>query len=357
MTNLGSRLVLTALLLTVTCGIGCGRGVAGKRQFLSLGTAPIGGAFQPVGGAIAEVLNAHQGDIDWKVSATGTKGSQENIRRLSSGELQFALSNAAITYFAVRGEAGWEKAYEMRAIATLAPNVAMFITRSDSGIENVADLKGKRVIVGPAGAGFEMFVRPVVEEHGVTWDSFTQLNATQSGAVDLLGDGAADAAFLGGAVPTGSITQATSTFDVRFISFDESARLRLIDKYPFFHEAVVPAGTYQGLDADFTCLNVGSMHLITAANQDEELIYQVTKTIWENRAEITAKHPAGKAINEKNAARTTGTEYHPGAVRFYEEAGIWPEAAGGETAPAEAPAVGDTTAAKPAETKEEADPA
>jgi TRAP transporter TAXI family solute receptor len=207
----------------------------------------------------------------------------------------------------------------------------MFITRADSSIQTIADLKGKRVIVGPAGAGFEMFVKPVVEEHGVPWDSFTQLNQTQSAAVDMLGDGSADAAFLGGAVPTGSITQATSTFNVRFIPFDESARLGLIDKYPFFHEAVVKAGTYDGLDADFPCLDVGSMHLITSANQDEALVYELTKAIWENRAEIAEKHPAGKAINEKNAARKTGTDYHPGAERFYREVGVWPETAGDAT--------------------------
>lgn len=313
---------LLAMALTVGCSGGSGDGA--KRAFISLGTAPVGGAFPVVGGAIAEVMNAHKGTIDWKVQAKGTKGSQENIRRLQQGELQLALSNAAITYFAVRGEASWDKPYDMRAVVTLAPNVAMFITRSDSGITSVAGLKGKRVIVGPAGAGFEMFVRPLVEEHGVAWDSFTQLNATQSAAVDMLGDNSADAAFLGGAVPTASITQATSTFNVVFVPFDEDARQRLIEKYPFFHSAIVPAGTYKGLDTDFAGLNVGSMHLITSADQDENLVYEVTKSIWENREEIASKHPAGKAINESNAARRTGTEYHPGAIRFYKEAGIWP---------------------------------
>ena len=319
---------------------GSAGGNKGKKQFLSMGTAPPGGAFAPVGNALAEVLNAHKGEYDWKVSGKGTKGSQENIRRLQKGELQLGLSNAAISYFAVRGEGTWEEKCDVRAIATMAPNVALFIARADSGVQTIADLKGKTVIVGPAGAGFQMFVEPILEEHGVSWSELTVKHSNQTGAVDQLGDGSADAAFLGGAVPTASITQATATFDVQFIPFDPEARQRLIDKYAFFHPATIPADTYKGLESDFQGLNVGSMHLITSAAEDEDLIYHVTKTIWENREEIAGKHPAGRAIKEGNVVRDTGIEYHPGAKRFYEEAGLWPAseaAAGSETGEAEVP--------------------
>ncbi len=329
------RHYLPGMLIPVLLLIGCSKststsdGSGGQRQFISMGTAPVGGAFPVVGGAICDVLNQHKGPIDWKLSPKGTKGSQENIRRLQQGELELGMSNAAISYFAVRGEAGWQEKYDIRAIATLAPNVAMFITRADSGIQTIADLKGKRVITGPSGAGFQMFIEPILAEHGVGWNDITSLNATQSSSVDQLADGSADAAFLGGAVPTSSISQAASTFDVNFVPFDEGARQALIEKYAFFHPATIPAGTYKGLDEDFQGLNVGSMHLITSASQDEELIYQITKTMWENRAEIAEQHPAGKAINPNNVARNTGVEYHPGAIRFYKEAGIWP---GSETA-------------------------
>jgi uncharacterized protein len=334
------------------CRSEAGPGGSGSRQFLSLGTAPVGGAFPVVGGAIADVLNEHPGTMNWKIQAKGTKGSQENIRRLHSGDLQLAMSNAAITYFAVRGESGWEQAYDVRSVVTLAPNVALFITRADSGIQRIADLKGKRVIVGPAGAGFEMFARPIVEEHGLNWDDFTSLPASQSAAVDMLADGTADAALLGGAIPTASITQATSTFRVHFVPFDEDARQRLIEKYPFFYDATIPGGTYTGLDDDFVAMNVGSMHLITSADQDEELIYELTKAIWENRQEIAERHQAGRAINEQNAARATGIDYHPGAIRFYQEIGIWPDSAPslspGESAGDEA-AAPQATDAPPAE--------
>ena len=304
--------------------------------FLSMGTAPIGGTFPIVGDAIAQTLNAHKGDNNWKVQAKGTKGSQANIRGLEKGDLQLALSNSAISYFAFRGESSWDQKYNIRAVVTMAPNVAMFVTKADSGITSIADLKGKRVVIGPAGAGFEMFVGPILEEHGVKLEDIDKVNAPQGPAVDMLSDGAADAAFLGGAVPAAAISQACASYETSFVPFDPEVRQRLIDKYPFFHAITIPGDTYQGHEEPFEGLNVGSMHVITSASADEEQVYQLTKTTWENRAEIATKHGAGKAINEKNAARYTGTDFHPGAIRFYKEAGIWPEAEGSSEGATEA---------------------
>ncbi len=321
-------------------------GDSGKTMFLSIGTAPLGGTFPIVGDAIAQTLNDHKGDNNWKAQAKGTKGSQANIRGLDKGELQLALSNSAITYFAVRGESGWEKAYDTRAVVTLAPNVAMFVTTADSGIKTIAALKGKRVVIGPAGAGFDMFVGPILEEHGVSMDDIEKVYQPMGAAVDMLADGSADAAFLGGAVPAAAISQACASYETFFIPFDPTVRQTLIDKYPFFHPIDVPGDTYQGHPEKFEGLNVGSMHLVTAAATDEELIYQVTKTIWENRADVAAKHGAGKAINEKNAARYTGTDFHPGAIRFYKEAGLIADEAGDAAATEDAaPAQGNAPAA------------
>lgn len=324
----------TALLpvLAAACAlaIGCGGGGdSGPRQrFLSLGTAPPGGAFFVVGGAIAEVLNEQGQANGWEVTAEATKGTRENIRRLATGEIDLALANAAITYFAVRGEpeGEWEQAFPMRSIMTLAPNVAMFVTPKSTGIETLEGMKGQRVVVGVAGAGFEFFVRPLLAAHGVTYDDFTPLYNTQAGAVDLLADGAASAAFLGGAVPTASITQVASGREVLLIPLDPQARTALVEEYPFFRPATIPEGTYRGQDEPYEGLDVGSMHLIVSADQDEELVYGLTKTLYENRERLAEKHPAGRAVNSTNAVRDTGTEFHPGAIRFYEEIGIWPDA-------------------------------
>jgi hypothetical protein len=292
-------------------------------HFLSLGTAPPGGAFYVVGGALAATLQEDPVGSGWQVTAEATKGTQENIRRLTSGELDFALANSSITYFAIRGE-GWERPHELRSVMTLAPNVGLFLSPEGSGVDSLADLSGKRVVLGPAGAGFRFFLEPILAAHGVAYEDVVELNATQAGAVDLLGDGSAAAAFLGGAVPTASIVQATASGGIHFLPFDPEARAQLIADYPFFRPATLPAGTYRGQDEVFEGLDVGSMHLITSTSAPEELVYAVTRALYEGRESVVARHPAGKSIQPGNVVRDTGTPFHPGAIRYYREIGIWP---------------------------------
>jgi len=324
-------------LMCVTVSLACrersqdegSKSKSGKRQFLSIGTAPPGGAFFVVGSAIAEVVGKHTPAERWTVTAEATKGTQENILRLAKGEIEFALANAAITYFAVRGEGVWERKYPIRTVMTLAPNIALFITPADSGIRSIRDLAGRRLVVGPAGAGFEHFVAPILGAHGVEYEDFTPLYDTQAGAVALLSDGSADAAFLGGAVPTASITQACATRDIHFIPFESDAVESLVARYEFFEPKMIPAGTYRGQAEDFHGLNVGSMILVTSSEVDDETVYQVTKSLFEHAAEVAQKHPAGKAINSENTVRDTGTPFHPGAIRYFQEADIWPGIASG----------------------------
>ncbi len=326
----GMTRVIGAAIVILLGALGCEAPDRGRettepqRRFLSVGTAPPGGAFFVVGGAIAQVVDDRAGDLSWDVSAEATKGTQENIRRLVRGELDFALANAAISYFAVRGEGAWGDKQAINAVMTLAPNVALFVTPEGTGIRAIGDLRGKRVVVGPAGAGFEYFLAPILNAHGVAYEDFSPLHNTQAGAVDMLADGSAAAAFLGGAVPTASITQASASQDIRFIPFGVPEKERLFRDYPFFNAATIPANTYRGQAEAFDGMNVGSMHLVTPADLDEETVYRFTRILYENRADVVKKHPAGKAIQPGNVIRDTGTPFHPGAIRFYREIGIWP---------------------------------
>ena len=325
-------------IICVIFAVGCDR-----KRHISIGTAPAGGAFFVVGSAIAEVVDSNIPESGWdlqhvehpegttsilqpvEVTAESTKGTQENIRRLVSGELEFALANAAISYFAVRGEGAWETAHPIRTVMTLAPNVGLFITPQSSGIRTIQDFAGKRIVVGPAGAGFEYFLKPILAAHSVTYEDFTPLNNTYIGAVDLLADGSAAAAFMGGAIPTPAVTQASTSQNIFFIPLDETAKQSLFEDYPFFNAITIPANTYKGQTEPFASMNVGAMHLITAEHVDESMVYEFTKTLYTYRAEVVKRHGAGKAINPKNVVKDTGTPFHPGAIRFYQEIGIWKE--------------------------------
>ena len=147
--------ILAICLLTLT---GCEKkeGVAGGgpsdtgRKFITVGTAPAGGAFAPVGNAISSVVEANKGELNWVVTSQGTKGTQENIRKLESGDIEFGMANAAIAYFANLGEGAWKTPHAVRTVATLAPNVGIFVTTEGSGIEKISDLKDKRVVLGPS---------------------------------------------------------------------------------------------------------------------------------------------------------------------------------------------------------------
>jgi TRAP transporter TAXI family solute receptor len=126
-----------ALVGGLLCIVAACSGGSSERTFVSVGTAPPGGAFFVVGSALAEVLAGATTDRGWQVTAEATSGSQENIRRLAQGELDFALSNAAITYFAVRGAEGWDREYPIRSVMTLAPNVALFIAPSGGAVRTI----------------------------------------------------------------------------------------------------------------------------------------------------------------------------------------------------------------------------
>jgi TRAP transporter TAXI family solute receptor len=317
--------ILGLSLLMVGCG-GSGTKNESKREFISVGTAPAGGAFYTVGSAVCEVVNENRGDLNWRVNAESTGGSMENIRLLSQGKLQFAMSNSSITYFAVRGSEGWEETHDVKSVLTLFPNVAMFVTLANSGIEKVSDLKGKSVFLGPEGAGFEFFVKPILAAHGLTLNDIDGRFGSQQSAVDLLGDGAVAAAMIGGGTPNPSLSQMAQANSIRLIPYDEEAKAQLIKEYSFFEEAIIPGGTYNGIEDEFKGLNVGSAHLITHQSVDEQMVYDFVKLAYEQRTKIAERHRAASNIRPETAAAPSGIDYHPGAERYFREIGTWPKA-------------------------------
>jgi hypothetical protein len=361
------RFAAAALLIAMTGCAGCnsggngttggpnagGNGGVGKSgedipRFISIGTAPVGGTFYQVGAGVSDALTAGKGAGGWRQStAESTGGSLENFRRLDSGDVQIGMANSSITYFAVRGEGGFEKKHDVKTIMTMFPLVAMFVTKEGSGVETIADLKDQRVCVGPEGAGFEYFIRPIVEAHGVTYNDFKPVYAGMQTSVGYLQDESCAATFLGGGLRSQAITSAASTMDIKLVPYDADKRQELIDKYPSFGAVIVPAGTYKGQDEPFEALNVGAAHLLVRSDAGDEFVYRVTKTIYEARAKLAETHAAAKSINAKNVTKHVGTDFHPGAIRYYKEVGIWPEEGAADVTETDAPE--EATEAKPEE--------
>jgi len=308
--------LLIALPFTLS---GCGGG-SDSGQFISIGTATQGGAFYQVGAAIANALNEGKDEGGWKkATAESTGGSLENLRRLEKGEIQIGMSNSSITYFAVRGSGGFDKKYKVKSIMTLFPLIAMFVTNADSGIKTIADLKGKKVVIGPEGAGFEYFVKPILEAHGVKWSDLEVVHQSFSQSVGLLQDGTVSAAFLGGGMKSPAITNAASSMNIFLVPYDEEAVEKLVETYPSFNAVTVPGGTYKGQTEDYHGLNVGSAHLLVSEDAKHDFVKKVIKIIWENREKIAETHAGGKSINPKNVARHTGVDFHPAAEAFYKD--------------------------------------
>lgn len=326
-----TRLVVSLFFaVSVVTYAGCGdRGGNGSDeipQFVSVGTAPQGGTFFLIGAAIANTLDEGAEAGGWKkVTAESTGGSLENFRRLDSKEVQLAMANSSITYFAVRGEGGFDKKYDLKSVMTLFPLIGMFVTKQGSGVETIGDFRGKRIVVGPPGAGFEYFLKPILKAHGISYDDFEDRNAGMGQSVGYLQDESIKASFLAGGMQSPSITAAATSMDILLIPYGEKQRSDLVAEYPSFGKVTVPANTYKGQTEPFESLNVGSAHLIVRGDARDELVYRMTKIIYEGRANIAESHRAGKAINAKNVVRKTGTPFHPGAVRYYKEIGIWPD--------------------------------
>ena len=133
---------------------------------------------------------------------------------------------------------------------TLHSSVNLFNALKNSGITTIAEMKEKRVSVGPAGGGWDAYTKPILAAHGLTFDDFTPVYEGQSGAVDALTDGNVDAIFVGGSVPHATIVSATARRDINFVEFDGSALDRVNVERLTIRRFPIPANTYKGQDKD-----------------------------------------------------------------------------------------------------------
>jgi uncharacterized protein len=277
--------------------------------------------YYPVGNAIANVLTKNLPGV--LVTAETSSGSSQNIRMLDANQIHFGMSNASITYPAINGSGEFEKPFPVKAVISLHASINLFIALKSANIATIADFRGKRIGLGPAGGGWDYYTKPILAAHGLTFDDITPVYETQANATDLLADGAVDAIMVGGSVPHATVMAATASHDIVFIPFDEAAIDKVFSGYPFIKKFKIPARAYKGLDSDFWAADVGTAQLLTRADADPNVIYLITKTIYENRAAVAEMHRAGAEITPERAGMDIGIPYHEGALRYFQEIGIW----------------------------------
>ena len=299
--NFFKRFVTAVCVLALAVGIaGCG-GNGEKEKFINIATGGTAGTYYPIGGAIAEVLNKN----GMNASAQSTGASVANINMLKDKQVELAIVQNDITYYAVNGLEMFKdggKIENLFGIASLYPETCQFVVLESSGIKTIADLKGKRVAVGAAGSGAEANARQILEAYDITYDNVEEQFLSFAEGAYALKDGTVDAAFVTAGYPTASVQDVASQNKIRLLPIDDEQIKKLSEKYPFYTKTVVPKGTYQGFDEEVTTVSVMAI-LVANDAINAELGEKLTKAIFDNVDKIAAAHAAGKNITKDGALK------------------------------------------------------
>jgi TRAP transporter TAXI family solute receptor len=298
-------------------------GAAQAQQFFRIGTGGTAGTYYPVGGMIANAVS-QPGKII--ATAQATNGSLANVNGVASGAMEAGFSQSDVATWAYTGTGAFEgkpKVTDLRMIANLYPESIHLVVKKGSGIKSVADLKGKRVALDEPGSGTLIDARMVLAAYGVKESDIKPEYIKPNQAGDKLKDGALDAFFFVGGSPAGAIAElASSGAGIELIPLAGPQAEALRKASPFFAVDNIAAGTYKDVPAVQT-LAVGAQ-LVTNAKVDTETVYQITKALYSEAAQkaLQAGHAKGKFITRQNAVQGVGIPYHPGAEKFYKEAGL-----------------------------------
>lgn len=321
--------IMLVLVLVVSMLAGCGEkapttgGSGGKDAFISIATGGTAGTYFPLGAAIAKIYNDNIDGVTANAQSTGA--SVENVGLVSKGETEVAFIQSDITFYAYTGTESFAdtgKVENIRGMAMLYPEVIQIIATKSSGINSIEDLKGKKVAIGAPGSGTEANARQILAAHGMTYDDLAKADFLSFGeAADQLKSKQVDAAFVTAGLPTSAVTEVAQTADVVIVPMNKEKIVELNAEYPFYTEVTIPANTYKAQTTDITATAVMAM-LVVPENLDEDLAYNMTKQLFEQRQVIIDTHDRGNDIKLETAIIGMPIELHPGSKRYYDEKGI-----------------------------------
>ena len=315
-----TMLLLVTLILAAAAVYAGGGSEKAKQEtlFMNIGTGGTAGTYYPMGGAIAEIINANVPGVNSTAVSTGA--SVANINKLGEGEFQMIFVQNDVTYYAYNGtEMFQERSYPtLRGIATLYSETIHIVTVEGAGIRSFADLRGKRIAVGAAGSGTEGNARQILEVLGLTYNDIRPQYLSFAEAANGLRDGTVDAAVVTAGVPTAAIRDVAAQRNVVIVPVPDDLADPLIARYPFYTKFTIPAGTYPGQNSPVQTIAVKAM-LVVDASLDEQIAYNITKAIFENVNRIALAHAQGRAISVETADEGMPVPLHPGAERYFNE--------------------------------------
>ncbi|MDX2481103.1 MAG: TAXI family TRAP transporter solute-binding subunit [Desulfuromusa sp.] len=282
---------------------------------LRIGTASQGGAFYPIGQAVATLVNNHTDGLKMVPVVTG--GSVQNPRLVNSGEVDIAITNNNLSVLANKGVAMYAKQGKMdlKAVGSLHFSVLHMVVVENSSIQSIPDLKGKRVAVGPAGGGTLQFLKQVLGLYDMTIKDITPSFLSYGDGFSQLADGNVDAAFALSGFPSSAVMQARVNKELRFIKLAPEVMEKALGKYKNYNRVVVPKAVYDTAE-DGVVLGVSNM-LIVNADMDTETIYQITKAIYDNMDEFRSMNAIANQIEPMMSLKLS-IPLHPGAKRYFD---------------------------------------
>jgi uncharacterized protein len=314
MMRIKKRLLIVSFLLLLTIILTA----CSEQKFYQLLTGGTTGTYYPLGGEIAKIITDETGT---KVDALSSNASAANVIALRDGEAELAFVQTDVMADAVEGINAFEEEGEVTnvlALGSLYPETVQIVTLEGSGINTVEDLKGKRVSVGAPGSGTYINAEQILEVHGMTMEDIEAQNLDFGESTDGIQDGNIDAAFVTAGTPTGAVEGLTATNQVTIVPIEKDKADALIEKYPYYAHDTITEGTY-GLGSEVNTVAVLAMIAVSDSLSDDT-VYDITKALYENVDKIT--HAKAEYIKLENALNGIGIDFHPGAEKYFKEAGI-----------------------------------
>ena len=312
--------VLIFITLTVTPA-----SMPSSKKLIPLYTPPSGGTGYILGAGIASVTKKHLPDLEVVVEATpGTVAMVKFLMERESMKREaFAIFACDGAFNAVKGqkEFAGKPFPNLRAVTFLWGADLYLVVPTNSPIKSYADIKGRRVGMGGAGSTVALTGLYLLELSGVKREDFKPYFFVYKETIQGIKDGSLDAGFLAGGYPIASYTELSLTHSVRIVPVDEEIIKKVTSENPYYYGGLVKAKSYKGLENDTPIVGFAG-GLFTHAGVSTDLVYQITKNLYEHREEYYQIHLSAKEMTPETALKGIPIPLHPGAERYFKEIGV-----------------------------------